>query len=125
MAYADFTYYSETFQGEMTETEFSKWSVRASNHIDSITFGESATAPASMADNLKIACCEYSDLLKAKDDVMKSTNYGSIVSENNDGISQSFQNHSDFLTTYKQKDRYIALEWLVSPYNLMSGGVIC
>ena len=64
MQYADFTYYQSTFHGNKisTQTEYTAPSERASEYIDSVTFGRaSENTDAQIADKIKRCCCALAE----------------------------------------------------------------
>ena len=59
MVYADYTYYSGTYMGAVSEEDFARLTVRASSFLDYYTMGK-AEANADM-DALKMCCCALVD----------------------------------------------------------------
>ena len=77
MQYADFTYYSETFGGDLIPQRlFARYELKARSFIDNITFGN-ITAPCD--DKVKTAVCEMCEAFYC-DDEKKN-----IHSEEHDG----------------------------------------
>lgn len=69
MPYADYTYYTDTYKGAMSEEEFNRLSRQASAYLDSITFNRTALTTHSTAIQSKIkdACCAVTDILYKKE----------------------------------------------------------
>ncbi len=90
MAYADFTYYQENYHGNKisTQTEFTAPSERASEYIDSVTFGSAAlNSDTQIALKIKHCCCAVAEVI--------------YVSEQNSGkLSEKVGNYS---VTYTEK----------------------
>lgn len=85
--YSDYTFYAETYKGQLKEAEYERQVVRATAEIDRLTFGRAAQiAPGEMPDAIKLAECAVIDEL-ARQSVGGA---GDIVSETNDGISRSY-----------------------------------
>ena len=57
MAYADYTFYTDVYKGDMGAEEFERWAARAGLHIDRYTSGRAAGAPESMKRALSLCCC--------------------------------------------------------------------
>lgn len=79
MAYADYTYYTESYCGSaVSEADFTRLAAKASAFIDRVTFNRAAQHTES--DNLKCCCCDLVDTLAAADDsggIKQSENVGS------------------------------------------------
>lgn len=59
MVYADYTYYSGTYMGTVSEGDFPRLAVRASSFIDYYTRDKAAGAPDT--DAVKMCCCALVD----------------------------------------------------------------
>ena len=59
MVYADYTYYSDTYMGNVKEEDFPRLAVRASSFLDYYTQGRSAKN--ADLEALKMACCALVD----------------------------------------------------------------
>ena len=82
MIYADFSYYKDTYCGEMAEGDFKRLSRSASAYLDSVTFDRiAAVTDEKIKEKVKEACCAVADVLLQKEQ------RGGIASETNDGIS--------------------------------------
>lgn len=86
MAYADFTYYRDTFLGCLTEAEYRPLARQASAYVDLATGGrsEALSADDPLFPKLQDACCAVADALAL------NARGGGIASETNDGISVSY-----------------------------------
>lgn len=120
--YADYTFYTGTYGGDMTAALFAIYAPKASMHIDNITNGAAATAPVAMATPLKYACCAYADWCLRKEKTAKATQGGTITSESNDGFSQSYQGGAELVAALDAQDSAICREYLTFPFNLAYGG---
>ena len=49
MAYADYTFYTDVYKGDMSAEEFERWAAKADLQIDRLTTGRAASAPESMS----------------------------------------------------------------------------
>ena len=76
MSYADYTYYSGTYKGKLTQDEFNSAALLASALIDSYTMGRAAEAGTEYAERLKIACCAMADRLSCGATVRHASNDG-------------------------------------------------
>lgn len=84
--YADYAYYSGTFNGILTEIEYNRLVVRASAEIDRITSGRARTAKGETLEAVKMAECAVVDELS----LQAIGGSGDVTSESNDGISRSY-----------------------------------
>ena len=62
MAYADYTYYSGTYMGTMSEEDFSRLAVRASSFLDYYTRNKAKEYAG--LEELQMACCALVDVYK-------------------------------------------------------------
>jgi hypothetical protein len=69
MPYADYTYYTETYKGNMPEEDFNRLSRQASAYLDSITFNRTALTTHNLIiqGKIKDACCAVTDIILKKD----------------------------------------------------------
>lgn len=82
MIYADFSYYRDTYCGEMAEGDFKRLSRQASAYLDSVTFDRiPSVTDERIMEKVREACCAVADVLLQKEQ------RGGIASETNDGIS--------------------------------------
>ena len=85
MIYADFSYYNDTYCGEMAEGDFKRLSRQASAYLDSVTFDRiAAVTDEKIMERVKEACCAVADVLLQKEQ------RDGIASETNDGISVTY-----------------------------------
>ena len=85
MIYADFSYYRDTYCGEMAEGDFKRLSRSASAYLDSVTFDRiAAVTDEKILEKVREACCAVVDMLLQKEQ------RDGIASETNDGISVTY-----------------------------------
>lgn len=85
MIYADFSYYRDTYCGEMAEGDFKRFSRQASAYLDSVTFDRiPSVTDERIMEKVREACCAVADVLLQKEQ------RGGIASETNDGISVTY-----------------------------------
>lgn len=85
MIYADFSYYKDTYCGEMAEGDFKRLSRQASAYLDSVTFDRiAAVTDEKIKERVREACCAVADVLLRKEQ------RDGIASETNDGISVTY-----------------------------------
>lgn len=121
--YATYAYYISTYRGNLTEEEFEKAIIPATAHVRRITFGR---ADQNMElDEVKLATCAVCDLL-ANDEKARSQHSGrTVVSENTDGYSVTYESGrnggtADDLLTRKI---YKVAELYLEPTGLLYAGV--
>lgn len=125
MAYADYTFYTSVWHGDMPGADFAKWAARAGIEIDRLTHGRAADAPLEMARQLGLCCCELADALRTAAAADAATQNGIIASENVDGYHISYRDRSAGSGMATAADAAVAIcrRWLCSPVNLMYTGV--
>ena len=84
--YADYAFYTGTYNGALTETEFMRFGVRAMAEINRITSQRAKTATGEDLELVKLAECSVIDELSCQ----AFGGSGDITSESNDGISRSY-----------------------------------
>lgn len=85
MIYADFSYYRDTYCGEMAEGDFKRFSRSASAYLDSITFDRiPSVTDEKIKERVKEACCAVADALLRKEQ------RDGIAAESNDGVSVTY-----------------------------------
>ena len=85
MVYADFSYYRDTYCGEMAEGDFKCLSRSASAYLDSVTLDRiPSVTDEKIMEKVKDACCAVTDVLLQKEQ------RDGIASETNDGISVTY-----------------------------------
>ncbi|MFQ6865866.1 hypothetical protein [Blautia sp.] len=121
--YATYAYYISTYRGNLTEEEFEKAIVPATAHVRRITFGR---ADRNMElDEVKLATCAICDLL-ANDEKARSQHSGrTVVSENTDGYSVTYESGRDGDTADDLLNRkiYRSAELYLEPTGLLYMGV--
>lgn len=121
--YASYAYYISTYRGNLTEEEFEKSIVPATAHVRRITFGR---ADQNMElDEVKLATCAVCDLL-ANDEKARSQHSGrTVVSENTDGYSVTYESGrgGDTADDFLNRKIYKAAELYLEPTGLLYAGV--
>lgn len=85
MVYADFSYYRDTYCGEMAERDYKRLSRQASAYLDSVCFGRiQAVTEEKIMEKVKDACCAVADVL-----LLKEQRDG-VAAETNDGVSVTY-----------------------------------
>lgn len=118
MAYADFTYYTSTYLGTtIAEADFPRLALRASAHIDRITFGRAATDTENV-NAIKNAMCAVAEELQLQD-----SNAGAdvIMSESQSGYSVSYGANSNRAKTNTLKILDAAKLYLENTFLLFPG----
>lgn len=127
MAYADYTFYTEVYKGDMSAEEFERWAAKAELQIDRFTSGRAAGAPESMERALSLCCCAVADLLRAWHDQDARTQNGLVASETVDGYSVSYRTNgteqADRAAVRRRELHNICVDYLTWPVNLMYAGV--
>jgi hypothetical protein len=114
-AYADYAYYTATFLGTaIASADFGRLSVRASKHIDALTFGRAdaiitADTDTDKIDAIKMAMCAVADELQ-KDEI--SGGRDNVTSEKVGNVSVSYGASGQMTKTLGQKISDAALLWL-------------
>lgn len=113
MAYADYSYYRDTYGGTLiAQADFARLACLASACIDAVTFGNAA-GDTRHADTIKTACCAVAEELQRQD------NGGEVASTSNDGYSESYVTSGK---APEQRARDIAA-CILAPTGLLYGGV--
>ena len=112
--YSDFSFYKDTYNGVLTEAEYTRYGVRATAEIDCITSQRSKTATGDDLELLKFAECAVIDELG------KQADGGIITAESNDGISRSYA--AETVKTSQQRIFAAAFTWLHGS-NLLYCGI--
>ena len=116
MNYSDYSFYKETYCGELTEAEYSRLAPRAAAEIDRLTFGRAKTAADGDLLAVKNAECAVID------EVRRLELGGDIMSETNDGISRSYAANGAVVKSRTQKISDAAAVYLMFT-DLMFAGV--
>ena len=121
--YTTYAYYISTYRGSLTEEEFEKSIVQATAYVRRITFGR---AEQNMElDEVKLATCAICDLL-ANDEKARSQHSGrTVVSENTDGYSVTYESgrNGDTADGLLTRKIYKAAELYLEPSGLLYAGV--
>lgn len=85
MIYADFSYYKDTYCGEMAEGDFKRLSRSASAYLDSVTLDRiPSVTDEKIKEKVREACCAVADALLRKEQ------RDGIAAETNDGVSVTY-----------------------------------
>ena len=121
--YTTYAYYISTYRGNLTEEEFEKSIVQATAYVRRITFGR---AEQNMElDEVKLATCAICDLL-ANDEKARSQHSGrTVVSENTDGYSVTYESdgNGDTADDLLNRKIYKTAELYLEPTGLLYVGV--
>ena len=81
MIYADFSYYKDTYCGEMAEGDFKRLSRSASAYLDSVTLDRiPSVTDEKIKEKVREACCAVEDAILLNEN-------GVVSQESNDGVS--------------------------------------
>jgi hypothetical protein len=114
--YGDFSFYTNEYQGTLTEAEYNRFSVRASAEINRITMQKAKTATGAMLDLVKLAECAVIDELSYQ----YLGGSGDVTSESNDGISRSYAT-GPVSKSSRQRIDAAAYTWLCNTNLLFCG----
>ncbi len=121
--YTTYAYYISTYRGNLTEEEFEKSIVQATAYVRRITFGR---AEQNMElDEVKLATCAICDLL-ANDEKARSQHSGrTVVSENTDGYSVTYESggNGDTADDLLNRKIYKTAELYLESTGLLYAGV--
>lgn len=81
-AFADYEYYKKEFQGTMTESEFQRLSLRASEYVGWITRGKAWSRRD--CPDVRKACCAVAE------EMLLEENGGGVASESADGYQVNY-----------------------------------
>lgn len=115
--YADYAFYTGTYNGALTETEFLRFGVRATAEINRITSQRAKIAVDEELELIKLAECAVIDELSYQ----SLGGSGDITSESNDGISRSYATGAVSKSSRQRIDA-AAYTWL-SDTNLLFVGI--
>lgn len=124
MAYADFTYYEDTFLGTtIAESDFPRLALRASAQIDRVTFNRAAPiitadTDTDTIDAIKMATCEIAETLQT---IESADGADVITSESQGRYSVSYGSGSSRMLTNQQKIQAAARLWLENTDLLFAG----
>ena len=135
MAYADYTYYSGTYMGTVSEEDFPRLAVRASSYLDYYT-RDKAKDNAEL-DAVKMCCCALVDVYKlietakelANKDMTAGLSSDAIQSETVGGYSRTMRSGGEGASSSlqagldaKKQLAATAMEYLVNTGLLYRGG---
>lgn len=135
MAYADYTYYSGTYMGTVSEEDFPRLAVRASSYLDYYT-RDKAKDNAEL-DAVKMCCCAIVDVYKlietakelANKDMTAGLSSDAIQSETVGGYSRTMRSGGEGASSSlqagldaKKQLAATAMEYLASTGLLYRGG---
>lgn len=127
MAYADYTFYTDVYKGDMGAEEFERWAAKAELQIDRFTRSRAACAPESMKRALSLCCCAVADQLRTWHDQDARTQSGLVTSETVDGYSVSYRTNgaepNDRAAARRLEMYNLCVDYLTWPVNLMYAGV--
>lgn len=115
--YADYVFYTGTYNGTLTEVEFDRYSVRATAEINRITSNKAKNATGETLEAVKMAVCAVIDELSYQ----STGGNGDVTSESNDGISRSYATGA-VAKSSRQRIDAAAFTWL-SNTNLLFVGI--
>lgn len=69
MAYADYDFYKKVYRGTLSETDFMRYSERASDYIDGRTdyVLKKAGVPEELSERVKKACCALAETIRGSE----------------------------------------------------------
>lgn len=116
MIYADFSYYRDTYCGEMAEGDFKRLSRSASAYLDSVTFDRiPSVTDEKIMEKVREACCAVADALLRKEQ------RDGIAAESNDGVSVTYVTTSE--TNANERRLYQAAVLYLGSTGLLYRGV--
>lgn len=115
MIYADFSYYKDTYCGEMAEGDFKRLSRSASAYLDSITFDRiPSVTDEKIMEKVREACCAVADAILLNEN-------GVVSQESNDGISVIYTRDASNTLTDEERLYQAAVLYLGSTGLLYRG----
>ncbi len=118
MAYADFTYYEDTFLGTtIAEADFPRLALRASAVIDQITFGRAATDTEN-TNAIKNAMCAVAEEIQTQE---SAGSVDGIMSESQGRYSVAYSANSSKTKSSQSKLEAAASVWLANTFLLFGG----
>ena len=119
--YADYEVYTNDYlcgrSAAVTAVDFPYYARAASAEIDRYTFGN---IPADIPEEVKLCCCELSELLHAEDSTTHKPADG-VTSETVGGWSQSYESSQARTEAHKTAVSDVLRRWLSSTGLLYSG----
>lgn len=118
MSYADFTFYSTAYLGNLiAEADFPRLMVAASQFIDNVTFDRAATDTTN-TDKIKRAACAVAEELHRQE---QAGGADGVVSESQGQYSVSYGNNSSRAKSNQAKLESAARFWLGKTYLMFAG----
>lgn len=114
--YSDYSFYTTSFNGALTEAEYLRFSVRACAEIDRMTSQRAKTATGEVLELVKFAECAVIDELSYQ----SIGGSGDVTSESNDGISKSYATGA-VAKSSRQRIDAAAYTWLCNTNLLFCG----
>ena len=115
--YVDYAFYTDTYNGLLTEAEFLRFGVRATAEINRITSQKAKNATGEVLELVKLAECAVIDELSYQ----SLGGSGDVTSESNDGISRSYATGAVSKSSRQRIDA-AAYTWLCDT-NLLFVGI--
>lgn len=114
--YSNYAFYTDTYNGKLTEAEFNRFSVRATAEINRMTSDRAKTATGEDMEKVKFAECAVIDELSFQ----SVGGHGDVTSETNDGISKSYATGA-VAKSSRQRIDAAAYTWLCNTNLLFCG----
>lgn len=121
MIYADYSFYSEVYQGNLTSVQFAPAARDASAYIDQITFGRLKRG-APVTEAVKMATCAVAEAI-AKNAGRQEQQAAGVKSETVAGHSVTYEDASACLRRQKAEMADAANRWLLLSDPLRYAGV--
>ncbi len=86
--YAEYTFYSGTYHGNMDENAFNRFIIPATAYVRRVTFGRADDNLG--AEEVKLATCAVCDVYAAREKGLQKYDGKIVTSENTDGYSVSY-----------------------------------
>jgi hypothetical protein len=128
MLYADWTWYSGTFKGtEIAETDFGRLIIRASAMIDNFSLNRAEAYYSTNPLPLQHAACAVAEVIRRFERLSRGVDAKPVVTETNDGFSQTYAQPLDPDSVAGQKafqiQAYAAAEMFMRWTGLLYTGV--
>ena len=113
MMYADYKYYSETFEGTVVPSDsYNRWATRASKYLNQVTFNRITDA----IEDVQMAACEIAEILYKAE----STDGKDVVSESVGNQSISYTANSKTI----EQGCYSVVKLYLSQTGLLDRGMM-
>lgn len=126
MIYADYDYYKNIYLGNViSEADFPRLALRASQYIDYITMGKAEKEPA--LSQVKMCCCAAAEQMQIieKAKISAASESGEKQSESVGSYSVSYRNSSEISASAETEIAGIVRKYLAGTGLLYRGGCIC